>query len=67
MDLDSIMCGAGLQNLAMGRVGFPAPPEKNELHTFYYNEVYVQILCIFNQKQTPRSDSANLEPSEPIF
>ena len=27
----------------------------------------VQILCIFNQNQTPRSDSANLEPTEPIF
>ena len=27
----------------------------------------VQILCIFNQNQTPRSDSANLEPSETIF
>ena len=27
----------------------------------------VQILCLFNQHQTPRSDSANLEPSEPIF
>ena len=25
------------------------------------------ILYIFNQNQTPRSDSANLEPSEPIF
>ena len=27
----------------------------------------VQILCLFSQNQTPRSDSANLEPSEPIF
>ena len=27
----------------------------------------MQILCLFNQNQTPRSDSANLEPSEPIF
>ena len=27
----------------------------------------VQILCLCSQNQTPRSDSANLEPSEPIF
>ena len=27
----------------------------------------MQILCLFNQNQTPRSDSANLEPSEAIF
>ena len=27
----------------------------------------MQILCLFNRNQTPRSDSVNLEPSEPIF
>ena len=27
----------------------------------------VQIPCLLNQNQTPRSDSASLEPSEPIF
>ena len=47
-----------------GRISFPHP-EKNE--SFFLLKWGVQILYIFNEKQTPRSDSANLEPSEPIF
>ena len=35
--------------------------------SFFLMEWGVQILYIFNQNQTPRSGSANLEPLEPIF
>ena len=53
----------GLQQFG-GRISFPHP-EKNE--SFFLLKWGVQILYIFNEKQTPRFDSANLEPSEPIF
>ena len=45
---------------------FRRPPEKNELVLFYYNGVY--RYCAFSTKtKHPRSDSASLEPSEPIL
>ena len=37
------------------------------MSSFFLLKWGVQIQYIFNQKQTPRSDSANLETSEPIF
>ena len=37
------------------------------MSSFFLLKWGVQILCLFGQNQTPRSDSANLEPSEPIF
>ena len=36
------------------------------MSSFFLLQRGVQILCLFNPKQTPRSDSANPEPSEPI-
>ena len=59
-------CGAGLgshQNLGV-ESGFR--PRKR-MSSFFLLKRGVQILCLFSQNQTPRSDSANLEPSEPIF
>ena len=40
---------------------------RKRMSSFFRLKWGVQILCLFNQNQTPRSDSANLEPSEPIF
>ena len=37
------------------------------MSSFFLLKWVVQILCLFSQNQTPRSDSVNLEPSEPIF
>ena len=37
------------------------------MSSFFLSKRGVQILCLFNQNQTPRSDSANLEPSKHIF
>ena len=54
----------------VGRNGFP-PPEKNELVLSILKKWVCRYcdprLCPFSQNQTPRSNSANLEPSEPIF
>ena len=51
-----------------GRNDFP-PPEKNELVLFITTGCTDTVLVPFQPKQTPRgrSDSANLEPSDPIF
>ena len=48
-----------------GRIVF-TPPENNEL-VLSIETGCTSIPCLFNQHQTPRSDSANLEPSEPLF
>ena len=53
----------GLQNLGVGTVFRP----RKRLSSFFLSQRGVRIQCLFSQKQTPRSDSANLEPSEPIF
>ena len=37
------------------------------MKSFFLLKRGVQILYLFNQNQTPRSDSANLDPSEPMF
>ena len=54
---------SGLQNLGVESVFRP----RERMSSFFLLQWGVQILCIFNQDQTPRSDSANLEPCEPIF
>ena len=35
--------------------------------SFFLLKWGAQILCLFNQNQTPRSDSAHLEPSEAVL
>ena len=47
-----------------GRIGFR--PRKR-MSSFFLSTWGTQILYLFNQNRTPRSDSANLEPSESIF
>ena len=37
------------------------------MSSFFLLKWGVRMLCLFNRNQTPRSDSVNLEPSEPIF
>ena len=37
------------------------------MSSFFLLKWGVQIRYLFNQNQTPHSDSANLEPSEPIL
>ena len=40
---------------------------RKRMSSFFLLKWGVQIPCLFSQNQTPRSDTANLEPSEPIF
>ena len=37
------------------------------MRSYFLLERGVQTLYLFHEDQTPRPDSANLEPSEPIF
>ena len=53
----------GFQKLGVETVFRP----RKRMSSFFLLKWGVQILCLFSQNQTPRSDSANLEPSEPIF
>ena len=53
--------GPGLQNLGAESDFRP----RKRMSLLFLLKWGVQILCLFNQNRTPRSDSANLEPSEP--
>ena len=44
-----------------------SPPPRQRMSPSFLLKWGIQILCLFNQNQTPRSDSANLVPSEPMF
>ena len=62
-----IMCVSvpNLGSRIWGQNRFSAPGKS--MSSYFLLQWGVQILCLLSQNQTPRSDSANLEPSEPIF